>query len=84
MHTTLSARWGLRSSGVFTSIADCVTAAGPRRGAGENVAYTQKAGANFTAVLSYLAQHRVGFLGQVKGARFAGGGHHPPTSGARL
>ena len=47
---------------------DCVAAAGPRCGAGENVAYTKKAGANFTAVLSYLAQHRVGFLGQLKGA----------------
>ena len=52
----------------FTSISDCVAAAGPRCGAGENVAYTKKAGANFTAVLSYLAQHRVGFLGQLKGA----------------
>jgi len=52
----------------FTSIQDCVAAAGLRCGAGENVAYTQKAHQNFTAVLSYLAQHRVGFLGQLKGA----------------
>lgn len=52
----------------FTSVADCVAAAGSRCGAGENVAYTQKARANFTAVLDYLSQHRVGFLGQLKGA----------------
>ena len=52
----------------FTSIADCVAAAGPRCGAGENVAYTQKARQSFTEVLDYLAQHRVGFLGQLKGA----------------
>lgn len=52
----------------FTSIQDCVAAAGPRCGAGENVAYTQRARQNFTAVLDYLDQHRVAFLGQLKGA----------------
>ena len=52
----------------FTSIADCVADAGKVCGAGENVAYTQRARQSFTAVLDYLAQHRVGFLGQLKGA----------------
>ena len=52
----------------FTSIQDCVAAAGPRCGAGENVAYTRRAGRNFTEVLAYLAGHGVGFLGQLQGA----------------
>ena len=52
----------------FTSVQDCVAAAGPRCGAGENVAYTQRARRNFTEVLAYLAGHGVGFLGQLLGA----------------
>ena len=52
----------------FTSIADCVAAAGARCGAGESVSYTQRSGKNFTAVLDYLAEHKVDFLGQLRGA----------------
>lgn len=51
----------------FDSTADCVRDAGARCGAGENVAYIQKAGRNFTALLSELSAH-ISWLGMLQGA----------------
>jgi lysophospholipase L1-like esterase len=52
----------------FTSVADCQAAAGALCGAGESIDYVQRAARNFTAILDYLAAHRVAFLGQLHGA----------------
>ena len=52
----------------FTSISDCQRDAGALCGAGENVAYINKAHANFSQTLAYLSAHGIAWLGQLKGA----------------
>jgi len=52
----------------FTSITDCQSESGKLCGAGENVAYIEKAKANYTTILTYLNDHKVQFLGQLQGA----------------
>lgn len=52
----------------FDSTADCVRDAGRRCGAGENVAYIQKAGRNFTALLGELNARGIEWLGMLRGA----------------
>lgn len=52
----------------FTTITDCQQQCGAMCGAGENVAYIEKGGVNFTSVTTYMAQHNVAWIGQLRGA----------------
>jgi hypothetical protein len=61
----------------FTSIADCQRDAGALCGAGENVAYINKARANFSSTLAYLSTHGISWLGQLHGATTPSG-ENPP------
>jgi hypothetical protein len=61
----------------FDSTADCVRDAGRRCGAGENVAYIQKAGRNFTALLGELDARGIEWLGMLRGASTADSSNPP-------
>lgn len=54
----------------FTTITDCVRDAGDRCGAGESIALINKGGQNFTAIVDFLAQHEISWIGMLHGATF--------------